>query len=64
MPYRYRKTFRASRGEVLLLSADPMHYSKVLAQLFQAIPGNWAGKAAIDIALMDWVGQKLGVPVY
>jgi L-alanine-DL-glutamate epimerase-like enolase superfamily enzyme len=48
----------------LLLAADPMQYSKVLAQVFKAIPGNWAGKAAIDIALLDWVGQKLGVPIY
>ena len=28
------------------------------------MPGEWAAKAAIDIALMDWVGQKLGVPLY
>ena len=28
------------------------------------VPGEWAGKAAIDIALMDWVGQKLGIPLY
>src|SRR5690242_11855033 len=48
----------------LLLKQDPLHYSKLLAQVFQAIPGNWAGKAAIDIAVMDWVGQKLGVPIY
>jgi L-Ala-D/L-Glu epimerase len=48
----------------LLLGSDPMQYSKVLAQVFKAIPGNWAGKAAIDIALLDWVGQKLGVPIY
>jgi L-alanine-DL-glutamate epimerase-like enolase superfamily enzyme len=48
----------------LLVKSDPLHYSKVMAEVFRAIPGNWAGKAAIDIALMDWVGQKLGVPVY
>ena len=24
----------------------------------------WAGKAAVDIALMDWVGQRLGIPLY
>ena len=29
-----------------------------------ACTGEWAGKAAIDIALMDWVGQKLGIPLY
>ena len=28
------------------------------------MPGEWAGKAAIDIALMDWVGKKLGIPLY
>lgn len=48
----------------LVLSRDPMQYSKIMAEVFKAVPGNWAGKAAIDIALMDWVGQKLGVPLY
>jgi L-alanine-DL-glutamate epimerase-like enolase superfamily enzyme len=35
-----------------------------MAQVFQRVPGEWAGKAAVDIALMDWVGQKLGIPLY
>ena len=35
-----------------------------MAQVFQKVEGQWAAKAAIDIALMDWVGQKLGVPLY
>jgi L-Ala-D/L-Glu epimerase len=48
----------------LLLSADPMQFSKTMAQVFRAVDGEWAGKAAIDIALMDWVGQKLGIPLY
>jgi len=48
----------------LILKSDPRQYSKLLAQVFRAIPGNWAGKAAVDIALMDWVGKKLGVPIY
>ncbi|HEY7392586.1 MAG TPA: dipeptide epimerase [Bryobacteraceae bacterium] len=48
----------------LLLAADPMHFSKTMAQIFRAVDGEWAGKAAIDIALMDWVGQKLGIPLY
>jgi L-alanine-DL-glutamate epimerase-like enolase superfamily enzyme len=47
-----------------LLSADPMQFTKVMAEVFKRIPGEWAGKAAIDIALMDWVGQKLGIPLY
>jgi L-alanine-DL-glutamate epimerase-like enolase superfamily enzyme len=48
----------------LLLSSDPMQFSKLMAEVFKRIPGEWAGKAAIDIALMDWVGQKLGIPLY
>jgi L-Ala-D/L-Glu epimerase len=48
----------------LLLSADPMRFSKTLAEIFKRIPGEWAGKASIDIAVMDWVTQKLGIPLY
>ena len=48
----------------LLLAADPMQFAKIMAEVFQRVPGEWAGKAAIDIALMDWVGKKLGIPLY
>ncbi len=48
----------------LLLAADPMQFAKVMADVFGRVEGAWAGKAAIDIALMDWVGQKLGIPLY
>ena len=48
----------------LLLSADPMQFSKLMAEVFQKVQGQWAAKSAIDIAIMDWVGKKLGVPLY
>src|SRR5689334_2344340 len=48
----------------LLLKSDPMRFSKIMAEVFGRVKGEWAGKAAIDIALMDWVGQKLGIPLY
>ena len=48
----------------LLLSSDPMQFTKIMAEIFRRVPGAWAGKAALDIALMDWVGQKLGIPLY
>src|ERR1035437_3850539 len=48
----------------LLLAADPMQFAKIMAEVFQRVPGEWAAKAAIDIALMDWVGKKLGIPLY
>ena len=41
-----------------------MQFAKIMAEVFKRVPGEWAGKAAIDIALMDWVGQKLGIPLY
>ncbi|MBI3698718.1 MAG: dipeptide epimerase, partial [Acidobacteria bacterium] len=48
----------------LLASADPWQFSKVMAEVFRRVEGQYAAKAAIDIALMDWAGQKLGVPLY
>ncbi|HMC62087.1 MAG TPA: hypothetical protein VKJ01_23030, partial [Candidatus Solibacter sp.] len=57
-----KKTADAVRDYVL--SANPMQFGKFMAQVFQRVPGGWAGKAAVDIALMDWVGQKLGIPLY
>jgi L-alanine-DL-glutamate epimerase-like enolase superfamily enzyme len=48
----------------LLTGLDPRQYRKVLSQVFDKVPGQYATKAAIDIALMDWAGQKLGVPLY
>jgi L-alanine-DL-glutamate epimerase-like enolase superfamily enzyme len=57
-----RQAVESVRG--LLLAADPMQFDKVMAAVFGRVEGAWAGKAAIDIALMDWVGQKLGIPLY
>src|SRR6185295_19796826 len=66
---RYKEDAESARKAVesvreLLLKADPMQFSKTMTQVFQRVPGEWAGKAAIDIALMDWVGKKLGIPLY
>jgi L-alanine-DL-glutamate epimerase-like enolase superfamily enzyme len=47
----------------VLLASDPMQFSKIMAEVFRRVPGAWAAKAALDIALMDWVGQKLGIPL-
>src|SRR3954470_23146281 len=66
---RYKEDAESARKAVesvreLLLSADPMQFSKTMSEVFRRVKGEWAGKAAMDIALMDWVGQKLGVPLY
>lgn len=46
------------------LSTNPWQFERVMAEVFRRIQGQYAGKAALDIALMDWIGQKLGVPLY
>jgi L-alanine-DL-glutamate epimerase-like enolase superfamily enzyme len=57
-----RQAVESVRG--LLTSADPWQFSKLMAEVFRRVEGQYAAKAAIDIALMDWVGKKLGVPLY
>jgi L-alanine-DL-glutamate epimerase-like enolase superfamily enzyme len=66
---RYKEDAKGAQTAVdsvlpLLDSSDPTQFEKVISEVFARIPGQWAGKAAIDIALMDWMGKKLGVPLY
>ncbi len=66
---RYKETAETAKKAVdsirpFLTSADPWKFSKVLDEVFQKIKGEYAAKAAVDIALMDWIGQKLGIPLY
>ncbi len=66
---RYHEDARSAQKAVesvrgLVTGADPWHFSKILAEVFRKVEGQYAAKAAIDLALMDWVGQKLGVPLY
>jgi L-alanine-DL-glutamate epimerase-like enolase superfamily enzyme len=57
-----RKTIESVRG--LLTGADPAQFEKITAECFRRINGQFAAKSAINIALMDWTGQRLGVPLY
>jgi L-alanine-DL-glutamate epimerase-like enolase superfamily enzyme len=66
---RYKEDAPSARKAVesvrdLLLRADPMQFAKTMSLVFRRVQGEWAGKAAADIALLDWVGQKLGIPLY
>jgi L-alanine-DL-glutamate epimerase-like enolase superfamily enzyme len=45
-------------------SNDPFELEQITAQLDDIAPGNAAAKAAVDVALHDWVGRKLGQPLY
>jgi L-Ala-D/L-Glu epimerase len=66
---RYNESAETARKAVesvrpLLTSSDPWQYRKVLAEVFRRFEGQYAAKAAIDIALLDWVTQKSGMPLY
>ena len=57
-----RQAFEAARSE--LLAMNPWEFEKNMAAIFHKIDGQFAAKAAIDLAIMDWVGKKLDVPLY
>ena len=46
-----------------LLGSDPFALEAIGTRLAQT-PGPQAGKAAVDMALHDWVGRRLGQPVW
>jgi L-alanine-DL-glutamate epimerase-like enolase superfamily enzyme len=41
---------------------DPFQLGVILPAIDALAPGNTAAKAAVDIALHDWIGKKLGAP--
>ncbi|MEK7404532.1 MAG: dipeptide epimerase [Acidobacteriota bacterium] len=66
---RYKENARGTEQAVqsvreFVSGADPWRFAKVMDEVFRRIEGQYAAKAAIDVALMDWIGQKLGVPLY
>jgi L-Ala-D/L-Glu epimerase / N-acetyl-D-glutamate racemase len=66
---RYKEDAKGAQAAVnsvrdLVTSGDPWEFSKLMSEVFHRVPDAWAGKAALDIALMDWIGQKLGIPLY
>ncbi len=47
-----------------LETIDPWQFGKVMEEVGRRMPGQFAAKAAVDIALFDWVGKKSDLPVY
>jgi L-Ala-D/L-Glu epimerase len=43
---------------------DPFQLEEILPAIDAIAPGNTAAKAAVDIALHDWIGRTLGVPLH
>ena len=47
-----------------LTKSDPRQFDKIMLQVFRQLDGQFAARAALDIALMDWTGKNLNVPLY
>ena len=66
---RYKEDAKSAQAmlqgvQPLVAQGDPWPYEKLLAKVFQAVPGEHAGKSALDIAIFDWIGKRLDIPVY
>jgi L-alanine-DL-glutamate epimerase-like enolase superfamily enzyme len=48
----------------LLANANPLHFVEIGEALQRLHPGQNSAKAALDMALMDWVGKKFGLPLF
>ncbi len=46
------------------LCSDPKQIDSIMGQLEKKIPGNYAAKASINMALFDLIAKKLSLPVY
>lgn len=68
-PARYYGESRALAGAALdawapHLGGDPFALEALGARLDSVLHGQWAARAALDMALHDWIGRKLGMPVW
>ena len=47
-----------------LARLDLRHFGKVIDWVLKQSDADWAAKAALDIAIHDWVAQRRGIPVH
>jgi len=66
---RYRESAETNRQAIesirpWLLEQKPEAFVPLMDAVFRRVEGQFAAKAALDIALLDWNAQKLGVPLW
>jgi L-alanine-DL-glutamate epimerase-like enolase superfamily enzyme len=66
---RYRESAADAQKAVeairnLALAGDPWRLETLLGQAFSHLDHQYAARAALDIALHDWIGKRLAIPVY
>jgi L-alanine-DL-glutamate epimerase-like enolase superfamily enzyme len=60
-----RDTVQQALSQVDLSAfSTPFQYGEIFAYIERLAPGQKAARAAIDIAIHDWLGKKLNVPLY
>ena len=47
-----------------LEGANLWQFEKLMEKISHEMQGHFAAKAALDVALMDWIGKKMNVPLY
>lgn len=52
------------KAKPLVEKYDPWHFVDLGYEIQKLDKAQTAGKCAVDIAIMDWVGKSLGVPLY
>ncbi len=66
-PYYFDQTADATFGAAVamggLLNGDPFDTEGLAERLAAHFPERPAARAAVDLAVHDWIGKKLGVPV-
>lgn len=66
---RYNESAETAKAAIesiasYLQGSDAGQYTKVMGEVFRKVSGEWAAKAAVDIALLDWSAKRLGIPVH
>ena len=66
---RYSESAAAARAALeavrdVVLAADPWAVERVMADVSPHLEGQYAARAALDIALHDWIGRRLGIPLF
>jgi muconate cycloisomerase len=63
------ETLEALRGaarylEGSVLERNPLHVTRILAEMDARLYGNYGAKTALEMALLDLAGKRLGLPIY
>ncbi len=59
-----KTTDRINQMKPILEEMDPWHYVDLKDKIFAGITDQNCARCALDIAVMDWVGKSLNVPLY